>query len=289
MTNKNLTFSWIAFLVGLINACFVQAEPITDPKHLLSPDEAFHLTVEARPSEIITLNWQIAPGYQLYREQFRILNAKDRQPLLTYSALPKGMPRFDEVLGTYQVYEQMVVLNLTWRQSILDAGILVHYQGCADSGYCYPPLMKIIDIEKDGTYSVKDYDGTLYALEAPPNQQANTTSILELFDKSLPLTLISFLGLGILLTLTPCVLPMIPILASIIVGSKPTGLLRTLVLTTTYVLAMATTYAIAGVIAARLGYSVQAQFQSVYFIIPMVILLSVLALIQFGIIETNSM
>lgn len=286
MKIKHFIYTTTLLCLGCLLMLPAKAAPL-QAQDLLPNEEAFHLSVEAKKNEVVTLNWQIQPGYELYREQIRILSLKDRQPLVSYSELPRGKTKHDDVLGSYQIYEQMLIIHLAWRQNLLDQGILVHYQGCASNGFCYPPIMKAIHIQPDGKVDINTFDGTLYQNNHTQTKTPANSNIDVLFTGSLPWLLASFLGLGILLTFTPCVLPMIPIVFSMIIGNKPTRVPRAILLTSAYVLSMASTYALAGVTAAWLGYSVQAKFQTAFFIIPMVLLLSVMALMQFGIIEMN--
>jgi thiol:disulfide interchange protein DsbD len=107
--------------------------------------------------------------------------------------------------------------------------------------------------------------------------------IAQLFQGNAALVLASFFGFGLLLSFTPCVLPMIPILGGIIAGEGARlDKSRALMLSGTYVLSMALTYALAGVAAAYVGSLLAAYLQNVWVLGAFAAVFVVLALSMFG-------
>ena len=117
---------------------------LNHPTKLLSKEQAFQLQAPNMTEKKITLQWQIAPGYYLYRHGFKILQ-KNNQPIVNLQ-LPKGQNKYDEYLGNFQVYEDTVTASFPTSTITLPTVITAYYQGCAESGYCYPPMQKKITL-----------------------------------------------------------------------------------------------------------------------------------------------
>ena len=113
---------------------------------LLPKEKAFQLLEPIISSNKITLNWQVAPGYYLYKHGFKILQ-KNGTPI-AHLHLPKGQDKYDDYLGHFQVYENRVTASFPTKELKLPTIITAHYQGCAESGYCYPPMKKQINLNK---------------------------------------------------------------------------------------------------------------------------------------------
>lgn len=228
----------------------------------LPVDKAFEFSSEQLPSGETQLHWQIADGYYLYKQRLKFGSTADGgQPVL-----PEGETHHDDFFGTQQVYRHTLDITLpasTTRTA--DIG----WQGCADAGLCYPPQSAML---KAGN-------------NASPTLQADDQSLANgLLDHSLGWSLLIFLGLGLLLAFTPCSLPMLPILAALVVGSKA-GPKRSFALALAYVLSMALVYAGLGVLAALLGGNLQATLQQPWVIGGLGGLFVLLALPMFGLFE----
>jgi len=230
---------------------------------LLPPEEAFTIQVMEVSDQDITLDVHITPGYYLYRDQFSF--TPDEHLTLGPITLPMGVSVTDEFFGTQQVYKENTLIKLPVEQHAAEAMLHVSYRGCAPVGVCYPPM------EKTLTLAFKE------STAANTTEHAQATTILA--ERHFILALLIFFGLGILLALTPCVLPMIPILSSIILGQKNISRARAFELSFIYVIATALTFAIAGVVAALLGASLQSSLQQPWVMMLSAAILIILALL----------
>jgi thiol:disulfide interchange protein DsbD len=250
----------LAAVTELGNALGVaEAEP-----ELLDPDQAFAVRIDDTQSGQLEVAWDIADGYYMYQERmaFKIDEVDD---------LALGVPRFseakikdDEFFGRMAVFyhQATATLPVAGPAATARTKLYVQYQGCAEIGVCYPPIAKTFDVNLSGGASTS-------AVNPPTVGDSNLSGMSEqdriaasLGSNSLWLTMLSFLGLGLLLTFTPCVLPMIPILSSIIAGQGTDVTTRkAFSLSLIYVLAMAFTYTVAGVLVGLSGENVQAVFQ----------------------------
>jgi len=252
-------------------------------REFLPPDEAFVFTHDAPGAGRLALNWSIADGYYLYRDKFRV-DSLSAGVTVGELALPPGETKDDPEFGPVQIYRHDLNLSaaLDVPPGMASVELQVSYQGCAEDGICYPPIKKTLSVVPVATGApVAALALAPPAAEAALSESDAITARLE--RDSLPAVLASFLGFGLLLALTPCVFPMIPILSGIIVGQKgQVGPWRGLVLSGTYVLAMAATYAIAGLAAGLFGQNLQAAFQHPAVLIGTSLLFVALALSMFG-------
>ena len=214
-------------------------------RDFLPVDEAFVLDVEPAEGKL-TLHWQIAEDYYLYRHALAFEPVGDNDLRLGDPEIPDGEVHEDEFFGEVETYRRSLSVEIPIEGDIGDnARLAVTYQGCADAGLCYPPETREISLT-DGSAGASSPDDPPTGFRAEQDRLADTLS-----DDGRLWTLATFLGLGLLLTFTPCVLPMIPILSGIIVGqSGAVGPWRGLLLSSAYVLAMAAAYTVFGVIAA---------------------------------------
>ncbi|MSQ92827.1 MAG: protein-disulfide reductase DsbD, partial [Gammaproteobacteria bacterium] len=246
----------------------------------LPVDQAFIFNASADGGAQISLDWQIAPGYYLYRHR---VSAKTATAGFTLGeiAMPPGQKKTDEFFGEVEVYHDTlnatVPVQRSGKASTLE--VTVSYQGCAEAGLCYPPVTKIVAIELPPP-------GTPSHADAPPMVAEQDQLAAQLATGNLLLVMaIFFLG-GLGLAFTPCVLPMIPILSSIIAGQGAAATpRRSCMLSVIYVLGMAMTYTIAGAAFAAAGKQAQACFQQPWIIISFAVLFVVLALAMFGLFE----
>jgi len=274
----------ILALFGLLLSGVVAAQgllgPVSNEDQFLPVDQAFVFTAMADGADRVLLDWQIAPGYYLYRHR---TSAKTATPgfALGDIAMPDGKKKNDEFFGDVEVYYGILSATVpVMRPEGASAfEIQVSYQGCADAGLCYPPVTKTVAIELPAP-------GTRPASEAAPmvSEQDRLSSLIS--GGSLFAIMASFFGFGLLLAFTPCVLPMIPILSGIIAGQGEAATpRRSFLLSVTYVLGMALTYTIAGAAFAAAGQQAQAFFQHPWIIITFAALFVVLALAMFGLFD----
>jgi thiol:disulfide interchange protein DsbD len=271
-------------LLGLILSGVAAAQgllgPVSNEDQFLPVDQAFVFTAMADGGDRVLLDWQIAPGYYLYRHR---TSARTATPGFTLGeiAMPDGKKKTDEFFGDVEVYYGILsaTVPVTRPEGASAFEIQVTYQGCADAGLCYPPVTKTVAIDMPAP-------GTLPASDAAPmvSEQDRLSSLIS--GGSLFAIMASFFGFGLLLAFTPCVLPMIPILSGIIAGQGDAATpRRSFLLSVTYVLGMALTYTVAGAAFAAAGQQAQAFFQHPWIIIGFAALFVVLALAMFGLFD----
>lgn len=275
----NLIF-FIVFFIPLL--AFSKTNALTPP---LPVDQAFQLFATAANNETIIVRFKIAKGYYLYRHRMHFAVIKPHGVHLGQPLLPIGIVKKNSEIGDYEVYAN----NLTIPIPVIapkkpDILLQVHYQGCAQSGFCYPPSVKIVPIDLSGDYNI--YKNAI-AIDVSPNESTTPTSpqdkIHLLFENdNFWLFILSFLGIGFLISLTPCVLPMIPILSGIILGQGKISTSRSLILSLAYVLGMAITYAMVGIIFGVIGENLQAAFQKPLIISVLSLIFVFMALSLFG-------
>lgn len=250
----------------------------------LPRDQAFALTVKPVNGHTLLAQWDIAPGYHLYRERLGFNVISPTSVHLGDVTLPAGIAKQNNILGQYQVYKDNIAISLPIiGQATKQLVLAVSYQGCADSGFCYPPTTKQLALNlEDG--NVATATDAQPAADKPTSSQDKITQLLA--HQNLFFILLGFLGFGLLLAFTPCVLPMIPILSGIIVGQgEEITALKAFFLSLTYVMAMAVTYALAGVVAGLAGNYVQALLQSPWVIASFSGIFVLLAFSLFGFYE----
>ena len=224
-----------------------------DKPEFLPPDKAFKMSVTNIGEKKILIDWQIEKGYYLYMGMFEFSTDQENVKI-TKAQMPDGTKKVDEFFGNVDVYYNSTSAELTFDKINKNTNLIVMYQGCADAGLCYPPIKKIISLDK---YSSEE---GLFLKTSSSNDQFYITE--QLNTQSIILNIL-FLLAGLLLSFTPCVFPMIPILTGIIVGQGPNiSRKKSFLLSLTYVLTMAFTYAIAGTIIAASGINIQASLQS---------------------------
>jgi thiol:disulfide interchange protein DsbD len=270
-------------------------------KEFLDPEQAFILTVDAVNASTVRARWDIAPGYYLYRNKFGITAAATPGgTAVTPSGItvgeftaPRGEMKADPNFGSVEVYHRPITLHVPISRAVATAAeevtLEVRYQGCADAGFCYPPIAKQVTLTLPAgnagfiTTPSADAVADIATDEALPEQDRYARSLAS---GNTTLTLLTFFGLGVLLAFTPCMFPMIPILSSIIVG-QGAGLStrRAFSLSLTYVLAMALAYTVAGVLAGLFGGNLQAVFQNPWILGSFVAVFVLLALSMFGFYE----
>ena len=268
----------LLFLLALL-ALPVQAQFKTD--ELLEPEKAFRFSARAVDGGV-EVHFAIANGYYLYRERFRFDAKGDVR--LGRPELPAGIAHKDEFFGEMQIYRKEVRIRIPAQGSgRLDLNVVS--QGCADVGVCYVPMESQASLRLAGGPFVSEAGREV---DARPRWSvfASDIDIARLFEGSAAVVLAGFFGFGLLLAFTPCVLPMIPILGGIIAGEgSRIDKSRALLLSGTYVLSMALTYAIAGVAAAYVGSLLAAYLQNVWVLGTFAAVFVILALSMFGLYE----
>lgn len=258
-----------------------------EEEEFLEPEQAFALNVELDKDNTLMAVWQIAEGYYLYRHTLSVeLLSPGR---LGEPQIPAGEPKQDPHFGAVEIYKHQLVVPVAVLDSQGQTQVKAKfkYQGCAAAGLCYPPQEKVVELSLSAPIATD-----APAAEPKPAEQAapapealsEQDSIARSLAQDNPFwVIVSFFGFGLLLALTPCVFPMIPILSSIIVGQGDKITTRqAFIMSLTYVLAMAVTYTVAGVLAAALGENIQAAFQNPWVLGSFALVFVLLSLSMFG-------
>ncbi len=257
-------------------------------------EEAFQFSAEVEDANTLIARWQVMEGNYLYRDKLRFEIIGNDNVRLGNFILPPGENKNDETFGLVQVYHHDLALKLPLNrpQAAQQITLKAYFQGCSETfGICYPPSVQQVDL----TLPVASAATT----DAPEPIPAATETIKgnnplseqdrlaqKLAQDNLVQIFLGFLGLGLLLTFTPCVLPMIPILSSVIVGEgEKITTRRAFSLSLVYVLAMSVTYTAAGIITGLVGENLQSLFQNPWIIASFSLLFVLLALSMFGLYE----
>jgi len=254
--------------------------------------EAFQFYTQVREPGVFELHWDIHDDYYLYRDHVKVEVSEGVELVELWRQA--GVPKDDELFGLVDVWKQQAISAMlvgAQVDGLEEASVNITYQGCWEGGICYPPVTETIPLQ-----SLPLAAGLSWPEGMPPEAEVVTTpsqSVSEhgrfvelLGGKSLPLILGAFFVAGLALSFTPCVFPMIPILSSIIAGQKGgVSTRRALGLSSVYVLAMALTYTIAGVLAGLFGANLQASFQNSWIISVFSLVFVLLALSMFGFYE----
>ena len=296
---------------GGIKAILGAGEKKGADEEFLPPDQAFQVAAVADGPDRVRVEWVIHEGYYLYKGRIKFATT-DAQAALGTASLPTGKKKHDEYFGDQEVYHDGIVATVPVARAAGATGELpldVTYQGCAEAGLCYPPITKNLTVSLVGSGSgTASAAGGAAAAKAPPpssssgaldgaagaasagassaagyvSEQDRLAGLIR--DGNLLAVLATFFGIGVLLSFTPCVLPMIPILSGIIVGQgEKVTASRGFSLAFTYVQGMALTYATAGAgFVLIFKQAPQAFFQQPWIIVLFAALFIALALAMFG-------
>lgn len=252
----------------------------------LKVDQAFSFNFYQQNNQL-EVSFDIAPGYYLYRHQFKF---KGKNINFTPVELPAGIDHEDEFFGIQQVFTEHLSFVINLEQVSTDGSIKVTYQGCAEKGLCYPPTSKVVELSKISSAAgasentVNNSNTPLSSGDVQKSEQHQLADMLK--QESLLLTLIAFFVGGLLLSFTPCVFPMYPILTGIIVGQSkkdtPLTTKKAFTLSFVYVQGMAVTYTLLGIVVALAGAKFQTIFQHPIVLISLSALFIFLALSMFG-------
>jgi thiol:disulfide interchange protein DsbD len=276
----------------LFVACWVLAMPATaqlrlggSTDGLLEPEKAFRFSARVLDASSVEVGFVIADGYYMYRERFKFSAEGNPQVRLGVAELPRGLKHKDEFFGEVETYRKAVRIVLPVQgEGRFD--LKVTSQGCADVGVCYVPMESKATLRVAADLASAS-DAPRRADTAPSfSIFASDFDIARLFQGSPALVIGGFFLFGLLLTFTPCVLPMIPILSGIIAGEgRSMNKARALTLSVAYVLSMALTYALAGIAAAHAGSLLAAYLQNAWVLGAFALIFVALALSMFGFYE----
>lgn len=295
-------------LVPLILGCSVFSSPAQAETALLSAEQAFPLTVISTSQQQAELSWQIPDNYYLYQHKIEVRQGNQALAL----ELPPAEDLYDDNYGHTQVYYQQLKFQIPTQAG---QSYQVSWQGCAKDRICYPPqtiqfktdLSGLVQFETAGSgtkrlldlNSASPQQNTLFNTAGSSESASDNLSAsdrqtgpyaaqdqkwsAQLLERSLGYGLLLFFGLGILLAFTPCSLPMLPILTSLIVRDSKG--LKAWMIALTFVSSMAAVYAVLGLIASSAGLNFQRWLQQPATLIGFSLLFVLFALNLFGLFE----
>ena len=253
-------------------------------------EEVFQLSVKQLDPNTFTADWNIKKGFFLYKDRIKFTEPPGSNFHLGAIPFPEALQRKDAQGKTYIIYRDKLTLPVAVLGSQPGEALLdVHYQGCSDEGFCYPPQTSQVKLTIDNQLALTDI-----AIENNDKVSPVEESLLSESDKLSKLfsannwviIILSFFGFGLLLSFTPCILPMVPVLSGIIVGhGKNLSTSKAFFLSLTYVLSMSVTYAAVGAIVALMGSNLQIAMQSPWIISLFSLIFVLLALSMFGFYE----
>jgi len=263
----------------------------------LPVEQAFIFQPSVEADGRIVLHWEIADGYYLYRDRITLdlptnIELVDRINSISES---KDDPLFGQVEVYHNTADITVQLGAVHNSTLKNADIMVNYQGCWEGGICYPPVkapLTVADIPAaSDLFQVASIDpqpvkaqGLIADTALFVSEQDRFAALLS--GSGLLLTVGVFFLAGLALSFTPCVFPMIPIISSIIAGhGHRITSAKALWLSCVYVLAVAITYTVAGVLAGLFGANIQAMFQNPWVISTFSLIFVMLAMAMFGFYE----
>lgn len=254
-----------------------------DEEELLPGEQAFEFFIVATSDNNLIANWDIKKGYYLYKDKikFNITGAEIEDVIL-----PKGKIKNDEFFGKVEIYRNLLEAKIILK-NIASQNIKIEakYQGCADIGVCYPPQTTNVDIIL--TSKPKSIEKTTANKSLANDKEefvSEQDSIANLLKQdNIWWVLLSFFGFGLLLSFTPCVFPMIPILSGIIAGQgESITTKKAFSMSVIFVLSVSIVYSLFGMLAGYLGENLQIFFQSKWAIIGFSAVFVALALSMFG-------
>ncbi|TMH41980.1 MAG: protein-disulfide reductase DsbD, partial [Betaproteobacteria bacterium] len=258
---------------------------------LLEPDKAFRFSALALDAATVEVRYAIADGYYLYRERFRFA-AEPASVTLGPPQFPKGQVHEDKFFGKQETYRKEVRIRLPVEAAGAERlKLLVTSQGCADLGVCYVPQVQSADLRltslggpRSSIYKENEPFASSPERVTAASDDVRFAGVLE--SGQLWLVMAVFFAAGLLLTFTPCVLPMIPILSGIIVGEgQKVTRGRAVLVSLAYVLGMAVTYTAIGIAAAFSGNLLSAALQNAWVLGAFAAVFVGLALSMFGFYE----
>ena len=253
----------------------------TNTDKFLPPDQAFGISMAARDRQTLQADFKIAPGHYLYRERIKFEIAGPAGATITQVELPAGELKQDPNFGETEVYHHDITAVLTLAGATDNAvTIAATYQGCSEKGLCYAPIHKTLVVDLGS--NIASTNGIAGA-GSIPSADGKAAALLQ--SGKLWLIVASFFGFGLLLSFTPCVLPMIPIISGIIVGSKQEGRLHSFNLSLVYTLGMALSYTLIGIAAGLSGHLLSVALQTPWALGTAALIFVFLALSMFGFYE----
>ncbi len=256
----------------------------------LTAEEAFVYESIGFDAETALARFTVEPGYYLYRDKFEF-SVTDGEGFAVQSVeLPEGVVKDDPEFGLVPVYYGQVEIPVKLARTAgpeAEITLQAKFQGCRDGDICYPPMSRAVSFTMPASDAPTGETGGIPAVpEQPVAPVSEQDRLANLLLNNTGKAIVAFFIAGLLLAFTPCVLPMLPILSGIIVGQgEKITTMKAFWLSLVYVLAMAVTYTVAGVLAGLFGQNLQATFQNPWVISGFVLIFILLALSMFGFYE----
>ena len=259
-----------------------------DPSTLLRPTQAFIPSIHlqnAANGELV-LMWDINPDYYLYKDKI-FITLRNNHGTLQEVILPQGKDHEDEFFGQQEIYDTGLVIPLQIENAanLNTAYFEIEAQGCAKSGYCFAPQNYELKVEINPEVN-PDNDllsqAPIDTNDAMPEMMAEHDRLSQYLEDNQYLAIPLFFVLGLLLTFTPCVLPMLPILSGILTKSGQISPKKGFSISLVYVLSMSFVYTLVGLLAAYFGKGLAGFLQNSYTLIGFGTLFILLSLSMFG-------
>jgi thiol:disulfide interchange protein DsbD len=272
--------------IALLTTLF---SPLTAQNKFLTVEEAFVLKAQVVQDKAV-VSFELASDIYVYTEQVSVEISSSQDVGVGDFTLPQGHEHDGEVVYYDGQTLEIPLVRKSSNSGVVSFELIVRYQGCSEMGLCYEPStqMFMLDIDMSVLSKANGVKPIATETSAPLEVEVQSDDPITqlLSDGNIFYILGGFFIFGLLLSLTPCVFPMVPILSSVIVshGSDMTTK-KAFWLSMVYVQAMAITYTIAGVIAGLSGAGVQAAFQTPWVIVTFSVVFVLLALSMFGLFE----
>lgn len=247
----------------------------------------FTLSLGRSSNQDLLLSWDISNGTYLYRDKIAVAGPTGENLAVE---TPAGEAKDDPTFGPVEIYRREVAASIKVGALPVSGHIAISYQGCSDSGICFPPVTRNFDlatlaaVAEAASQTPTASSSVAFTAQPPASDDASTSS--QFLDGPIAVVLAAFLGFGLLLALTPCMFPMIPILSGLLSSnSRQMTATRGLLISGTYVVAMASAYALIGMGAAWSGQNLQMALQTPLVLSLMSAMFVVLGLSMLGFFE----
>ncbi|CAM5510827.1 Thiol:disulfide interchange protein DsbD OS=Eoetvoesiella caeni OX=645616 GN=dsbD PE=3 SV=1 [Eoetvoesiella caeni] len=295
----------VLLVAVLLALALLQAGTAKAEDEFLDPKVAFVFSAAMAAPDRVDIHFKIAPGYYMYRERFEFALAPDSSKL-GQPVYPRGTVKHDPTFGKdMEVYHRQVTVSIPLAAgAALPQTLSITGQGCADAGLCYPPMTTQVRLTPAPQGYQLSGQGVVASVPAPIDESAQQAvaspaqpqGVLAMDDMGLAsffadagwLQVVGLcLLLGVLLTFTPCVLPMAPIVLAVVAGDARQRSVasrgRGLALAAVYVLGVSVVYTVLGVVAGLAGASLAAWLQTPLVLSIFAVLLALLALSMFDV------
>ena len=256
--------NFFTFLLLILSPWVSNADDISDinalvnkQNSILTVEQAFNPNIYISPTKTaITINFNIQSGYYLYQSKFKY-STKNNESFQVI--IPDGVEKEDEFFGKQIIYNQPISIQVNFKNALLSSDeFRIRYQGCSEQGLCYPP--------QEINLIVDDIDINVIS--------ANNTDIYRnAYESNIFIAFALFFIGGMLLSLTPCVLPLIPVMLGMLANLNKNKSVATIA----YVFGICVTYALIGIFAAKTG-----SVLSLYLQNPLIIAFSSLLFVVFA-------